>query len=334
MCSSDLLDEEMVFETQPGETFVLGATTWRVEEVTHDKVLVSPAPGEPGKMPFWKGDRAGRPLELGLAIGRLTHDLLRLPAPAAIERLTSQHDLDAVVVVNPLPCNWLQCMDNAADPVHFEYLHAALGNYALKRQGKPPNMTQAKHLKIEFDRFEYGIMKRRLLEGESEDCDDWTTGHPLLFPNTLAVGDQGHPTLQFRVPVDDENTIQFAYRTSIRPAGAARKPIIVKHVELFGKDGRITPDNVPFQDMLAWVMQGPISDRENEQLSLSDKGVILYHRMLNEEMDKVARGEDPLGLIRDKAINEPMIELPREGQTLKAFGLNYEIMGAVEHFRA
>jgi 5,5'-dehydrodivanillate O-demethylase len=249
------------------------------------------------------------------------------PAPAPLLPrwdVLARDDLDAVVVVNKLPCNWLQCMDNAADPVHFEYLHAALGNYALKRQGKPPNMTQAKHLKIEFDRFEYGIMKRRLLEGESEDCDDWTTGHPLLFPNTLAVGDQGHPTLQFRVPVDDENTIQFAYRTSIRPAGAARKPIIVKHVELFGKDGRITPDNVPFQDMLAWVMQGPISDRENEQLSLSDKGVILYHRMLNEEMDKVARGEDPLGLIRDKAINEPMINLRREKAALQSFDTKYE----------
>ena len=73
------LDEEMVFESRVGETFVLGASTWRIEEITHDRVLVSPAPGEPGKMPFWKGDRAGRPLELGLAIGRLVRDLLRLP---------------------------------------------------------------------------------------------------------------------------------------------------------------------------------------------------------------------------------------------------------------
>ena len=78
-----------------GETFVLGASSWRIEEITHDRVLVSPAPGEPGKMPFWKGDRAGRPLELGLAIGRLMHDLLRLPPAAAIERLTRDHDLDA-----------------------------------------------------------------------------------------------------------------------------------------------------------------------------------------------------------------------------------------------
>ena len=70
----------MVFESRVGETFVLGASSWRIEEITHDRVLVSPAPGEPGKMPFWKGDRAGRPLELGLAIGRLMHDLLRAAA--------------------------------------------------------------------------------------------------------------------------------------------------------------------------------------------------------------------------------------------------------------
>jgi ATP-dependent Lhr-like helicase len=96
------LDEEMVFETQVGETFVLGASSWRIEEITHDKVLVSPAPGEPGKMPFWKGDRPGRPLELGLAIGRLVHDMLRMPPSAAIARLTRDHDLDAQAAENLL----------------------------------------------------------------------------------------------------------------------------------------------------------------------------------------------------------------------------------------
>ena len=96
------LDEEMVFESRPGETFVLGASSWRIQEITHDRVLVSPAPGEPGKMPFWKGDRAGRPLELGLAIGRLMRDLLRLPAAAAVDRLTRDHDLDAMAAENLL----------------------------------------------------------------------------------------------------------------------------------------------------------------------------------------------------------------------------------------
>jgi ATP-dependent Lhr-like helicase len=94
------LDEEMVFETHVGETFVLGASSWRVEEITHDRVLVSHAPGEPGKMPFWKGDRTGRPLEFGLAIGRLTRDLLRLPPAAAVDRLTRDHDLDALAAEN------------------------------------------------------------------------------------------------------------------------------------------------------------------------------------------------------------------------------------------
>jgi ATP-dependent Lhr-like helicase len=96
------LDEEMVFESRVGETFVLGASSWRIEEISHDRVLVTPAPGEPGKMPFWKGDRAGRPLELGLAIGRLMHDLLRLPPAAAVSRLTREHDLEPRAAENLL----------------------------------------------------------------------------------------------------------------------------------------------------------------------------------------------------------------------------------------
>ena len=88
------LDEEMVFESRVGETFVLGASTWRIEAITHDRVLVSPAPGEPGKMPFWKAEGAGRPVEFGRAIGELVRTLGALPAPAALARLTQEHDLD------------------------------------------------------------------------------------------------------------------------------------------------------------------------------------------------------------------------------------------------
>ena len=96
------LDEEMVFETEVGETFTLGASTWRVEEITHDRVLVSPAPGEPGKTPFWHGDQAGRPVELGMAIGKLIRDLRATPRNAAIDRLVRLHDLDLAAAENAL----------------------------------------------------------------------------------------------------------------------------------------------------------------------------------------------------------------------------------------
>ncbi|MFK8022754.1 MAG: DEAD/DEAH box helicase [Ilumatobacter sp.] len=69
------LDEEMVYESRPGETFVLGASTWRIEDITFERVTVSPAPGQPGKMPFWHGDRPGRPLELGRALGAFVREI-------------------------------------------------------------------------------------------------------------------------------------------------------------------------------------------------------------------------------------------------------------------
>src|SRR5207249_38909 len=68
------LDEEMVFETKEGDVFLLGASSWRVEEITQDRVLVSPAPGVPGRMPFWHGENPGRPLEFGMAIGALVRE--------------------------------------------------------------------------------------------------------------------------------------------------------------------------------------------------------------------------------------------------------------------
>ncbi len=94
------LDEEMVFESRTGDTFILGASTWRIDEITHDRVLVSPAPGQPGKMPFWHGDSAGRPLEFGRRIGALIRELRELPHNAAISRLTREHDLDPVAAEN------------------------------------------------------------------------------------------------------------------------------------------------------------------------------------------------------------------------------------------
>jgi len=88
------LDEEMVFETHPGDVFLLGASSWRVLDITQDRVLVVPAPGEPGRMPFWRGDGPGRPLEFGWAIGNLTRKLLEMQRQDAAGHLTENSALD------------------------------------------------------------------------------------------------------------------------------------------------------------------------------------------------------------------------------------------------
>jgi ATP-dependent Lhr-like helicase len=94
------LDEEMVYESRPGENFMLGASTWRIEDITFERVTVTPAPGQPGKMPFWHGDRPGRPLELGRALGGFVREIRALPEDRAIERLRQHYALDALAAGN------------------------------------------------------------------------------------------------------------------------------------------------------------------------------------------------------------------------------------------
>jgi ATP-dependent helicase Lhr and Lhr-like helicase len=93
------LDEEMVYESRVGDVFVLGASSWRIEDITADQVLVSPAPGQPGKLPFWHGDAPGRPLELGRALGAYCRELAAATEPDAIARLRAD-GLDDLAAAN------------------------------------------------------------------------------------------------------------------------------------------------------------------------------------------------------------------------------------------
>src|SRR5690242_5552052 len=96
------LDEEMVYEARAGQTFLLGASTWRIEEITRDRVLVSPAPGVPGAVPFWKGEGVGRPYELGEAIGAASRELVALADEQALTRLKDDYTLDERAAANLL----------------------------------------------------------------------------------------------------------------------------------------------------------------------------------------------------------------------------------------
>jgi 5,5'-dehydrodivanillate O-demethylase len=245
-------------------------------------------------------------------------------------------DLERSIGVTHIPINFLQAMENSMDPIHFEWLHAVYGNYVRKRQGKPPSMTPRRHEQIAFDLFEYGIYKRRLLEGEDpETSDDWLTGHPVIFPEILAVGDYSRPSFQIRVPVDDTHTLHYWYNTQLLEPGAPRQEKVdMRDVPAVHKNGRLVVETINGQDMMAWITQGDISDRTTERLGTSDKGVIMFRNLVLEQIEKVERGEDPIGVVRDPAKNEPFISIAREGVALRAFEIAREMTRAEDRAAA
>ena len=215
-----------------------------------------------------------------------------------------------------LPANWLQCMENSLDSTHSEYLHGHQGNYVYSRKGAPPDAlrTVPHNLRLGFDVFEYGIIKRWIMEGETEESADWKVGHPVLFPNILSSPNQ------FRVPIDDGHTLHVDYTSTPLPDDVpVPDDIAVYNPPLYGEDGRIIRDYTFAQDYMAWVTQGQRSDgvaqRNLEKLAESDKGIILYRRLLKEQMQLVADGGEPLNVFRDPAKNV-RIELPDERKSM------------------
>jgi 5,5'-dehydrodivanillate O-demethylase len=233
--------------------------------------------------------------------------------------LLVRDDLERGITTRPLPANWVQCNDNSIDPVHFEHLHGYAADWWNRKHKIPRPVITARHLKIEFDVFKYGIYKRRLVEGEPDDADDWVVGHPFLFPHTLVQGVGDSYGYQIRVPIDDTHTLHVRYRgTPLKPGQEPSGKIQVRHLELpYDEFGRVEFPDIPLQDEMAWVGQGPVSDRTREHLVTSDKGVILYHNMLLAEAEKVQRGEDPMFTIRDEDQNYPFIHFERERDSAK-----------------
>lgn len=214
-----------------------------------------------------------------------------------------------------LPCNWLQIMENNVDPHHVEWLHGAYGTFLRELVGKEtPTVVSKRHVRVAFDPFEFGIIKRRLLEGQSEDAEDWTIGHPLVFPNMVRVGGGGLHFSQIRVPLDDTHTWHLWYQCYRSPDGTAlpeQEDIPSYEVPIYDDNGEFVVDYIDGQDLMAWITQGAIADRTAEHLGKSDIGVITLRRMFDEQMAAVSEGRDPLGTVRDEKRNE-IIRLPQE----------------------
>src|SRR5438445_1924876 len=216
------------------------------------------------------------------------------------------------------PCNWLQTVENILDPVHVEWLHGVFRNYAAEMTGKTDHRRKRiRHQKIACNLAEYGIIKRRLLQGETEDADDWKIGHWLVFPSTQ----KGPDMLRFRVPVDDSYTTQWYY--SIHPLNEGETQV-VEQIPLYDMPSPVLnrygqpqfeflDNEVDPQDNAVFVSQGVVYDRTKELLGESDQGIVLYRHLLDNQMQVVASGKDPINVFREPGENI-CLNLPTESR--------------------
>ena len=216
-----------------------------------------------------------------------------------------------------VPCNWLQCQENAVDTVHVEWLHGAFGQYALERKGILDDLGvdqvrtfRRRHIRFSFERSEFGIQKYRLREGEDEaTAPSWLQGHPLVFPNYVLIGGAGRKEFQMRVPVDDTTTWHLSYQVFHPVEGVSLPP--QGPIETFEIPLEDYPEYVLGQDLLAWPAQGSIADRTVERLAETDRGLIMFRKMLEEQIQVVEDGGDPINTFREPAANV-CIDLPME----------------------
>jgi 5,5'-dehydrodivanillate O-demethylase len=226
-----------------------------------------------------------------------------------------------VIVFFEIPCNWLQCMENTPDPVHGEWLHGRFFQYRLEQEGVPRDDPRwrlsdgfAKHLvQHEYELGRFGVDRRWMLAGQTEDRSIWTESLPLVFPNIHVTSGGGRHDFGWRVPLDDTRTMEVVFRVFDPGREVVAPPqAVVPWIELPVMDdaGRFTAlDTVNGQDVLVWASQGAVTDRTDERLGDSDRGIILFRKLLQAQMQRVKQGEDPLNVFRDPAENT-RIDLP------------------------
>ena len=208
----------------------------------------------------------------------------------------------AQVVIAEIPCNWLQCQENTVDPVHFEWMH----NNAPKRRAADPGPYSPKTLEMRVDDAEFGLISRRYREGTNESTPLWSIGRAILWPNGWYFGHH----FEWKVPIDDVNTLFITWSVLHVPTECEPyvQPVIPTwHAPIRDENGEWIVSHVGNQDIVAWISQGPIADRTRETLSASDRGVVALRRRLIEDLDAVAAGSDPRGIIRDPARNVNLV---------------------------
>jgi 5,5'-dehydrodivanillate O-demethylase len=189
--------------------------------------------------------------------------------------------------------------------VHFEWTHS---NWSVRLAGKTGPYTP-QHVKVDFAEFEYGFQYKRIRTDTDANDRLWKIGRVCLWPNGLFTGNH----VEFRVPVDDENTLSVMWHFSRVPK--EQEPYVQNSIPTWQgpiadpATGRWITSHVMNQDFVTWVGQGRVADRSQEYLAPSDRGVVMLRRRFLQDLERLTEGKDPKGIIRDTAKNRA-IELP------------------------
>lgn len=208
------------------------------------------------------------------------------------------------VVISSVPCNWFQCQENSIDPIHFEWMHENWGN----RLRTSKIEFGAKHLKIDFKEFEYGFTYHRIKQGSDEQDEAWQIGRVCLWPNGFFLGEH----FEWRVPIDDENTLSVTWKYTRVPKEMEpyqQSVIPTWYGPVFDENGKPIDTHVMNQDFLAWMGQGKIADRTKERLGASDKGIVMMRKRFFDELENHSNKKPLKAIIQDASINH-QIKLP------------------------
>ncbi|NUX54050.1 MULTISPECIES: aromatic ring-hydroxylating dioxygenase subunit alpha [Paraburkholderia] len=199
------------------------------------------------------------------------------------------------IVTSVINCNWLQCQENSIDPIHFEWQHS---NYSVRRMGGTKEKYVPRHTALDFTEFEFGYQYKRQRTDTNAEHPLWTTGRVCLYPNGFFLGEH----FEWRVPVDDGHTLSISW--FYLPVPAEARPYVQDQIPtwespVMDANGKYHDSHILNQDFMAWVGQGTIADRTKEVLGSSDKGVVMLRRRFEADLQAIAEGRDPKGLIRD-----------------------------------